>query len=351
VSSKRVQPLHAQRGQTFPIWAFGTLTVLVLFAFTLSYGNMLRYQIRAQNAADSAARGVLSIQATQWNEMSADLHAAAVEEYRIRAIIQGMLMSVRGDGGCDSSLGAGGPQACSVMYANLRRQYLSATARYTKDVLLMQRISQPTFDDQVAAVKAALRMYETNCGRDNGGDCAFGYTLVAAQPRVDKYLEDVYADCCSFVVGGATTANPALTRNFSPMEIEVLTCAKVRSLLPSFWNFSARTFTALGHAAATTTASTQEFMYVGTIVNPQTGKPFQVSEYPESATNTPVLGGPASDLWYRVDYGGNGATSDGVSAFRYQAKNNGLLAAMAWWSSIPTKPFSGPVNLGTASCK
>jgi predicted lysophospholipase L1 biosynthesis ABC-type transport system permease subunit len=121
--------MHAQRGQTFPVWAFGTLTVLTLLAFTLSYGNMLRYQIRAQNAADSAARGVLSIQATQWNEMSADMHAAAVEEYRIRAIIQGMLMAIRGNGGCESSVVARGPQACSVMYGNLRRQYLSATAR------------------------------------------------------------------------------------------------------------------------------------------------------------------------------------------------------------------------------
>ncbi|MDE2571776.1 MAG: hypothetical protein KGM44_04535 [bacterium] len=340
---------HAQRGQTLPVWALGSLTVLVLLAFALSYGNMVSWQVRAQNAADAAARGLLSIQATQWNEMESDLHAAAVEEYRIRFIVQGMLLAIRGTGGCDSSLSSG-PTSCAVMYANLRQQYIDAVQRYTNDVLLIQRISSPTFDDQISAVKSMLQQYQQNCGKANGGDCAFDYTLIAATPRVNQYLSDVFADCCNFVVGGGEPGNPNLSRNFMPMQIEVVACAKVRSLLPAFFSFSAPVYTAIGRAAATTLMSTQEFMYVGYMINPQTNKPFQVMEYPESANNQAVLSD--SDFWYRVDYGGNPATSDGSFGYYYTPGNEGLLAVLGWWSSIPEQPFAGTIQPGVSfQCK
>jgi hypothetical protein len=341
-----VNRYHYQRGQTLPVWAFGTLTVLLLLAFSLSYGNMLRWQLRAQNAADSAARGLLSIQATQWNEMESTLQASAVEEYRIRAILQAMLLTVHGNGGC-MPVGLG-PASCDQIYASERAQYLNSVARYTNDVTILHRLVQPTFANQVSAVQNALAIYQKNCGLPNGGDCAFDYTLVAAQPRADKYLEDVWADCCDFTVGGGTVANPALTSNFWPMEIEVVACAKVPSLFPAFFSFNAPTYDAIGRAAATTLMATQEFMYPGTIVNPQTGQPFQPVEHPESFTNSNVLaGGPNPDLWYQVDFGGNPATSNGKATFTYNPGNTGLMTAVGWWSSIPINPFSGTLIAGT----
>ena len=53
---------HAQRGQTFPVWVFGTLTVLTLLGFSVNYGNSLYWQLRAQNAADAAAQGAHAAQ-------------------------------------------------------------------------------------------------------------------------------------------------------------------------------------------------------------------------------------------------------------------------------------------------
>ncbi|MEO9263302.1 MAG: pilus assembly protein TadG-related protein [Candidatus Baltobacteraceae bacterium] len=338
------------RGQTMPVWAFGTLTVLVLFVFALSYGSMLRWQIRAQNAADAAARGLLSVQATQWNEMESDLQAAAVEEYRIRTIAQSTLLTIHGDGGCNS-LAFSGPTSCEVMYENLRSQYLDAVARYTSDITVLHRITGPTFDDQANAMKASLALLQQNCSLNNGGDCAFDYTLVAAQPRVDQYMEDVYADCCSFAVGGGTVAPAGLTKNFTPMEIEVVACANVQAPVPSFFTFKAPTYVAIGRAAATTIMATQEFMYPGTIVNPRTNQPFQPVEYPESATNAPVLGAN-NDFWYKTDFGGNPATTDGQSMFWYQLVNDGLLTAVGWWSSIAITPFSGTLAPGASfQCK
>ncbi len=91
---------NAQRGQTFPVWAMGSLSLLVLVACVVNYGNMLVWQFRAQNAADAAARGMLSAQTSQWNQTMSLLHAAAVEEYRIRYILRDLDEVANNEGGC-----------------------------------------------------------------------------------------------------------------------------------------------------------------------------------------------------------------------------------------------------------
>lgn len=257
MSERSVRRIHRQRGQTLPVWAFGILTVLTLIAFAISYGSMILWQIRAQNAADAAAQGLLSVQATQWNQTTSLLAASAVEEYRTRAIMQALLMTIRGQGGCNSSVGATGATACSTMYANLRQQYLNAVSRYTADVLLVNRVTALTYANQITQIKAALALYQKNCGQNNGGDCAFNYTLIAATQRDNAYLEDVYADCCAFVVGGGTVAPSALSGNLQPLQIELVACATVPSLFPSFFKFTAPSYTAIGRAAATTIQGTQ----------------------------------------------------------------------------------------------
>ena len=342
---------HAQRGQTFPMWAFGTATIIMLMAFALSYGTMLQWQMRAQNAADSAAQGLLAAQASQWNQTNATLHAAAIEEYRLRYIMNDLLQVIRGSGGCVSTTGATGPTACSTMYTQLRQAYYDSVQRYTADVALLNRISTPTFNDQVAEIQNALAVYQSaaNCNGPQGGDCAFQYSLVNKQPRSNSYVENVYSDCCAFTVGGGTVGDPK--QDLTPMEIEIVTCAQVQWPIPSVLGFQPPTFYAVGRAAATTIMATQEFLYVGSIFNPLSpggSAVFQPTEYPESATNTPVF--PATDdPNYRIDYGGNPnnpnnqgnpAVSNPIGAFQYVAANEGFLAATGWWSAMPIKPFT-----------
>ena len=59
---------RAQRGQTLPFWVIGVLITLSLAFFLANYVNMVAWQIRAQNAADSAASGALSVQTNVLNE-------------------------------------------------------------------------------------------------------------------------------------------------------------------------------------------------------------------------------------------------------------------------------------------
>ncbi len=348
---------HSQRGQTLPIWAFGSLTTLVLLAMALSFGSTLRWQMRAQNAADAAARGMLTVQTSQWNETIAQLHAAAVEEYRIRYIINDLLEVISGSGGCDSKPGDEGPATCTAIYASLRQNYLDALTRYTNDIALLHRISYPSQEDQVEAIAAALTLYQQNCGKPNGGDCAFNYSLVGYQPRADSYVEDVYSDCCAFAVGGGTSVTPK--PDLSPLELEIVACANVQPLLGSFFKFTPQTYQAVGRAAATSIMSTQEFMYVGSINNPVSGQVFQPSEYPDSTAGTSVFGN--GDPNYRIDFGGNPdnpynqgnpAVSDGKWGFTYTPRDQGILEATGWWQAMAIKPFSGQLSSGTSfTCK
>lgn len=347
--------LHLQRGQTFPIWAFGTLTVLTMLALAMSYGQMVAWQMRAMNAADAAARGMLSVQTTQWNETEAALHAAAVEEYRLRVTMNDLLEVIHGDGGCKGST-----PNCATLYANLRQNYLDSLSRYTNDVAIVGRVSTPTWTDQVSQIQSALAQYQVNCGTTSGGDCSFDYTLVEATPRPSTYTEDVYADCCNMVVGGGTSGHPKL--DLSPMQIEIVACARVHPWVPTFWNWSGSAVNVVGRAAATSIMDTQEFLWVGSMVDPasSTSAVFQPSEYPDSSTDQ-TMGFPYSDRYYRIDYGGNPnntynsgdpSTSDGSGGFMYSAAYPGLYVADGWWSTMAIQPFAGPLTAGSSfSCK
>lgn len=347
---------HAQRGQVFPIWAFGTLTVLTLLALAISYGQMISWQMRAMNAADAATKGMLTIQTTQWNETEATLHAAAVEEYRLRVTMNDLLEVIHGDGGCSSSTSP----TCAQLYANLRQNYLDSLTRYTNDVSILGRVSNPSWTSQVAEIQAALAQYQQECGSTEGGDCAFDYTMIQATPRPDTYTEDVYADCCNFVVGGGTSGNPK--QDLTPMELEVVACANVTPLVPNFWNWGATQYQVVGRAAATSIMDTQEFLWVGSIENPDsaTNAVFQPSEYPESS-NDQSEGFANNDEYYRLDFGGNPSetyntgdpsTSNGSNGFTYSAKYPGLLTADGWWTAIPIQPFVGNLTPGSSfPCK
>ncbi|MBV9270737.1 MAG: hypothetical protein JO165_06560, partial [Candidatus Eremiobacteraeota bacterium] len=111
---------HSERGQTLPVWTFGTLTLLVMAAMMLAYGTNLRYQIEAQNAADAAAQGMLSIQTSQLNQTTAALHSATVEEYRIRYILNDLEQVSQGNGGCNPHSDFHDKKSCWAMYLNLR---------------------------------------------------------------------------------------------------------------------------------------------------------------------------------------------------------------------------------------
>ncbi|MBV8636605.1 MAG: hypothetical protein JO322_00845 [Candidatus Eremiobacteraeota bacterium] len=351
--------LHARRGQTLPIWTFGTLTAIALLGFSVNYGNSIYWQIRAQNAADAAAQGALSIQATHWNALLSDIHAAAVEEYRLRYLLRDLAIITSTNAGANTGCtNSGGTTSCQTIYNNLSTAFTAAANRYTTDVQLIQALDAPTYASDVASVTQAVANFQNNCATQTGGDCAFSYTVVNPQPRT-LALHDVISDCCGATVGGALTAPAALNQNLIPLQIEVIACANVKPLFPAALSWSASpTFTAIGRAAATTLMATQEFMEAGGIVNPMSSQPFQPAEFPESNGSGPLF--PDNDPNLRVDFGGNinrpwgnpgnPQTSTLGGTFTGGLGSEAMDVYTGWWTTISIPPYSGALTNSQYAC-
>jgi hypothetical protein len=327
------------RGQTLPIWAMGIAGALVLAFAAMQYGEVLRWQVRAQNAADAAASAALAVQTQTWNQQLALVYAAAVEEWRIKNLLNGMQAAAYNDPGCAAS-------GCQATFDALKREYMRAVARYTTDVQLVNRTSQYTIAQAQSDAQAMVKQLSTNCGKANGGDCAFAYNVVRVQARTAP-VNTVEQDGGAWVINNPGT--PATVKpDYTPAQIEVVTCAKVAPIVPSFLGFTPPTFTAIGRAAATSAGVTQEWIQPGYLTNPRTGQLFQpVEQYGPATTAT----GPNGWNWFTVNYGGNSAKAfPKLNAYAERVKGPEFSAVTGWWNTVPMKPFTGALDMGTVTC-
>jgi hypothetical protein len=334
------------RGQTLPIWTMGIALALVMAFAALQYGQVLRWQIRAQNAADAAAAGALSVQTSAWNQQIALLYAAAVEEYRLRQLIGAMMLAANNDASCQPP--RPGATSCAQTFAELRRAYAASLQRYTTDVQLISRASQYTLDQAKSDARAIVADFQAKCGQANGGDCAFTYNVVDVSRRSGSVNDvEMSANVWAVNTTGLPGGGPANVKDdYAPAQIEIVTCAKVDPIVPSFLGFTPPTFTAVGRAAATSAMVTQEWIQPGYIVNPQTGGPFQPIE-------TWASGGAADDgkHWYSVDFGGNQAKVIGKVGYLMLFSNEEFSVATGWWNTIPIKPYHGTLADTDYTCR
>jgi hypothetical protein len=279
------------------------------------------------------------VQTTAWNQQIAMLYAAAVEEYRLRQLLGGMMLAANNDVSCQP--------ACSQTFADLRRAYAASLQRYTTDVQLIGRASQYTLDQAKSDARAIVADFQKNCGRPNGGDCAFSYTVVDVSRRSGavndvRMSANVWAVNTSPLPGGG---NANVKDDYAPAQIEIVTCAKVEPIVPSFLKFTPPAFTAVGRAAATSAMVTQEWIQPGFITNPQTGAAFQPVE-------TWANGTAAADgkRWYDIDFGGNQAHVIGKIGYLMDFGNEEFSIATGWWNTIPIKPYTGTLAASSYAC-
>jgi Putative Flp pilus-assembly TadE/G-like len=325
------------RGQTLPIWSLGIAGALMLAFAALQYGDTLRWQIRAQNAADAAAAAALSVQTQNWNQQLSLVYAASLEEWRIRNLLNGLQAAAYGDPGCGGS--------CQATFDALKTEYIRAVNRYTKDVELVNRTSQYTAAQAQSDARALVQQLKDNCGKANGGDCGFSYNVVQVQPRAT--VNDVEQDGGAWVINNPGV-NATVRQDNLPLQIEIVTCAKVAPIVPSFLGFSPPTFTAIGRAAATSAMVTQEWMQPGVIVNPRTGTTFQPTEQYGPATTAT---GPNNWNWFTISWPGNAAKAfPAFDAYAERVNGPEYSAVTGWWNAVPMKPFSGAINPDQLSC-
>ncbi len=337
MSALKSRRRHAlERGQTFPVWVFGVLTAMALMFFIVNYANVVYWQVRAQNVADAAAGAAISPQSSSWNQMLVLLYASTVEEWRVRRLIDMMLLTLRWEGGCYNA--SSGTNVCAANYAYMRTKYESALLRYTTDVSLMQRASTKTFADNSNDAARIIAFASSECST-GFSDCSFAYSLDAYVPRTSN-LQSVQQDALGFNFGaGAPTG---ISPDLEPAELQVSVCHNVTPIIPSFFLLHFGTFQAVGRAAATTIMTTQEWLQPGSITDPWTNYPFQPVEDYETGT-------PTWNVWYTASFTGNNTTTvPAQSELQETFAGNEFTTFTGWWSSVPAAPFVTPK--ATANC-
>jgi hypothetical protein len=397
---------ESQRGQVLPLWIAGSIAALALAFLTLNYANSVRYQIRVQNAADSAASAVVAIQSDEWNLMTALLYADDVEEFRERRLLDGMLLAIHRSGGCNPSgyiaptqvgttfvAAPAQPQSwystaegtCNRTYIDMRDNFIRAHARYQKNENYLNDLAEnATFSNFQTNASAMLASLQSNCNTDAstvtnpiGGDCGNGngsnsikYSFAPASTTAGyggmgtnaiayrTGLGAVELDAANYFIpglglsakyAGLDSENPQL---FAPVAVDVVACEKITPLIPNFGPFHQTTYYAVGRGAATNAMVTQEWLEPEVMgINNNTG-PLQPVEYYTQKTpdsNAPVSYGAGNTPydWYSVDFSGNNYTANGTN-FTGSVLNNELSAYFGWWAAVPILPFGGAVSTATS---
>lgn len=325
----------------------GIMAMLIVTMAVVRYSDMVRWQVRAQNAADAAAQAIVALQTQQFNEMEMTLYAADVEEFRIRNTLYALELTAYGNGGCQID------NSCVSRYAALYTQYLKAVARYNNDVILLDRVAgnmdYTTMKSDATALLTDMAS-PGQCGQPGGGDCAFGYALTQFTGRTPVYA--VKMDARGFIkpsLGNNMTAAGTLNSSLDPVQVEVAVCADVPSPVPAFFSFQPAPHRVIARAAATAVMMEQDWFQPGSLTNPWTQNYYQPTEFPSGSAETDGTG-DAKD-WYDVDFGGNGSTANTTTnGYTFGIYDNEFTAYLGWWNAVPIRPQTGTLPTNQLGC-
>jgi hypothetical protein len=363
------------------MWALGIIATFALMFLALNYGNAIRWQIRAQNAADSAASGVVGIQAERFNVMTASLYTAGVEEYRIRRLLDSLMLTIDQSGGCTGSLyptqgtlfyGVGNG-TCNRVYNDLRIAYLRAVNRYSQDLADLNNVtSLSTFTGFKSDATSLLQTYQACAAAAAAaptpapsatprpvastsptcGDTSFKYTFAPYGPQQttgvagmqqETGLNNVVADAQEWQIDyGAHDAYPN-NELFAPAQADIVTCAIVPPIIPNFGPIHFAPYYAVGRAAAANVMVEEDWLQPGAVLDNQRGA---LSYFQNDEPNTPALSPVPAYNWYDTNFGGEQTTAYvNYGVFAAIILNDQFDARVGWWGAIPIRPFGGTVVL------
>ncbi len=338
------------------MWTLSVLTALTMMFFLLNYANILKAEVRAQNAADTMAMIVLNTQATRWNKLTMALYAADVEEWRIRSLIEAMIDAVNLNGGCGST------SACSNLYAALQPQYVKAVNRYTNDLKAIDSFSwyaQGNIDGSsfswglYALYNQQIPGDGNACSENESNYCNFSFQLVNFGQRATA--QQVGKDAIYAHVGGTYStsyfSNVAPTSIWQPLETEIASCETVQPLVHfSIFGKGPQPVQVIGRAAATMVPTASEWLAPGVTVNPasSSGAVFAPTENYSAAYDTFHSSASPRD-WYETSfpaqpYVAQAATPDFTILNSMLTPDFEVYAS--WWSVMPIAPYT-QANLST----
>ena len=241
-----IKTLHAQRGQLLPLWSMALVTSFALIFFIQNYADQIRWTIRAQNAADSAASGGLLPDADLANQATTTLYALALDEVRIRYLNQAAIDILSG-------YGCSGSANCAQDYNAIYQALSNAVSVYNPGA---SGVNLPKLENKQNA---------TNGAENNG------YKLTAQG--------------CSNTpqVGDCTNGSPTFnyyTLNSSSGQIDVYACKQISTSLPQLLGLSSTSsFKAIARSTLGLVAHAETFT-PATALNPNnSNQPYAPNEY------------------------------------------------------------------------
>lgn len=281
-----------------PFWVVGVVITLSMMFFLSNYVNAIVWQVRAQNAADSAASTSLAITANLWNEETTLLYTAALDENRIRYLNQALLNTINGVG-CTSQAN------CASNYTALRAELAAAVSGYDSTVQLLRQGNNFTEAGQQADQSKAQSLIGNNCSNATDYTCAFAFTNDASNQTNGNSKHSIT----------------------DPSEEEYVACKTLPYFGSALLNLgSAGSYKVIARGAAAILPANSESFDPGTQINPATGAAYQPVEHWASAehsaaNDTDFSGLTAQVNWYAAGtirpFGGTGGT---LSSSQYSCK-------------------------------
>jgi Flp pilus assembly protein TadG len=285
------------RGQTLPFYIIAVIMSLALSLFVMNYTNTIRWQIRAQNAADSAALAMISGDAGVANQISEEQLAKNAAENNVRDVINAMINAANGVGSsatqsnnakglttstCDPSDAGNGKGddtgvACDDAYDQEPQVYDQAVAQYAQAVAMLDKLqSAPTTQlepttPQGGGTPAPLP------SSPPGTSAPAVFSLIASQTSCWDRGDGAF-DCGFYYTPNLTNAKPIWRDGSGGETVEVTACRHVTSVGGNFISrLLPSSFTAVARAAATLMPVTETF-YPGTQIDSNTHKPYLAPE-------------------------------------------------------------------------
>jgi hypothetical protein len=218
-----------------PVWILAIVANLALIMFIANETNVLRWQIRAQNAADAGAGAALAVAGDADNQIVTQLYSLQIDEYRIRYLNQAILDLVNSN------------SADQTSYAALNTALQQSIANYD-GVLQDMQVAKDLENggEQIAQTDGWTAFATGSCPPR---DCNFTYTGLDVGPNE-----------------GVGTAEKA----------DVATCKLVPSIFPAILGLPGNQFRAVGRASVTLVQIPSTFSPGD--VNPATSVQYQPDE-------------------------------------------------------------------------
>jgi hypothetical protein len=345
---------HGERGQTIPFWVFASIASLALTLFVMNYTNTIRWHIRAQNAADTAAMAAIAADASLNNQQTVAEYALAVSEYRIRAIVESMVNAANGQIINPTGISAPGYPYCEPFfddngydcdnaYDQEPESYDKAVADYLQALTYLKSLRSAAAPSPVAMPTDSSGHPIPLPSAPPGSAAPAAFSLAASGTNcwdtgVGKPIFD-----CSF----SYSANPDLSQTGlgSNEYVDIIACRNVSQSGPGLFHGPAR-FVAQGRSAATLRSITATF-------NPgATADPNQPANPAPGATQPPYQ--PVESCPPDLGPGNSGPCdlSQGwMATTPYVVDFSGLTVQATFFVPAPTAPKGG-INPNTVvRCK